>query len=118
MNEVCCNPFFHKSISLTPTPADTPTSLNMTITNSGNISNLENIELVMCQNPDSLITGAPVPMTITINGTAVPLRNKYSLPIQSNRLTTRKRYFGAYVNDGQNAYVILWNTPNCPAYAQ
>lgn len=118
MNSCNCNPNFHKTTALTPTPADTPTSLNLTITNSGNISSLEYMELVMCQCPDSVITGAPVPMTVTINGTAVPLRNKYALPIQSNRLAPRKRYFGSFVNDGTNAYVILWNTPDCPAYAE
>lgn len=112
------NPNFHVATTLTPTPTETPTSLVMTITNPGNISNLQPFELVLARNPYNVITGDPVPFEVTVNGTNVPLLNKYSLPIYSNRLAMRKRYYGAYVvpEDG-DPYVILWNTPNNPAYA-
>lgn len=112
------NPIIHFTTALTPTPSETPTSLVMTVTNSGNISSLEYFELVMTRNPYSVITGDPVPFEVTVNGTNVPLYNKYSLPIYSNRLNMRKRYYGSYVApEGGDAYVILWNTPNNPAYA-
>jgi len=112
------NPNFHVVTTLTPDPAETPTSLVMTITNPGNISNLQPFELVLARNPYNVITGDPVPFQVTVNGTNVALLNKYSLPIYSNRLAMRKRYYGAYVvpEDG-DPYVILWNTPNNPAYA-
>lgn len=113
-----CNPTFHIGTTLTPDPADTPTSLVMTVTNDGNISSLENFTLVLARNPYSVITGDPVPFQITVNGTNVSLLNKYSLPIYSNRLSMRKRYYGSYVVPEEgDPYVILWNTPNNPAYA-
>ena len=104
------NPNFHVVTNLTPTPAETPTSLVMTITNPGNISSLQPFELVLARNPYSVITGDP--------GENVNLLNKYSLPIYSNRLSMRKNYYGAYVVPSEgDPYVILWNTPNNPAYA-
>lgn len=45
------------------------------------------------------------------------LCNKYSLPIYTNRLKPRKRYFGAYVAEGATPYVILFNTPCDPQFA-
>lgn len=112
------NPTFHKGITLTPDPAETPTSLVMTVTNDGNISSLENFTLVLARNPYSVITGDPVPFQVTVNGTNVSLLNKYSLPIYSNRLSMRKVYYGSYVvPDEGDPYVILWNTPSNPAYA-
>lgn len=112
------NPTFHVVTNLTADPTDTPTSLVMTITNSGNISSLENFVLVLARNPYEVITGDPVPYQVTVNGENVSLLNKYSLPIYSNRLNRRKRYIGSYVvpEDG-DPYVILWNTPCNPAYA-
>lgn len=59
----------------------------------------------------------PLPFTITINGSTAQLYNKYHLPIYSNRLCPRKRYCGAYVNNGTDAWVVLFNTPDCPQFA-
>ena len=111
----CYNPYFHKVTALTA-GAD---SVEMTITNPTNISNLDYFELVLCVNSDTVVTGEPLPFTININGTAVPLVNKYALPINTNRLQPRKRYFGAYVEGATAAdsYVILWNTPDCAQFA-
>lgn len=109
-------PYFHKATALT---ADAD-SVEMTITNPTNISDLDPFELVLCVNPDTVITGEPLPYTINVNGTAVPLLNKYSLPINTNRLLPRKPYYGAFV-EGETAadsYVILWNTPDCARYAR
>lgn len=113
-----CNPNFHKVTNLTSVGTDTQTGVLMTITNSTNISNLDYFELVLCVNPNTVVTGSPVPYTIEVNGTAIPLNNKYNLPIYTDRLQTRKRYYGAYVVPTTgDPYVILWNTPNCPAMA-
>jgi len=108
-----CNPHFHKVTALT---VDTD-SVNMTVTNNTNVSSLDFFELVLCVNPNNVVTGEPLPYTLTINGEAVPLYNKYSLPINSNRLCTRKRYYGSYVTVEGGSYVILWNTPDCARYA-
>lgn len=110
-----CYDIFHKSTALTVTEGN----LVMTVTNSTNISNLDDFELVMCQKPSNVVTTAPIPMQIIINGTAVSLLNKYSLPIYSNRLCTRKKYYGSYVVSAAGTpYIILWNTPDCAKYAK
>lgn len=110
-----CRHFEHKVTGLTVTD----TAVNMTITNNTNVSDLDCFELILCVNPNNSVTGAPLPYTITVNGGAVPLYNKYSLPIFTNRLRSRKRYYGAYVaTDGATPYVILFNTPDCPQYAR
>ena len=108
-----CNPHFHKVTALT-VDGDT---VNMTVTNDTNVSSLDFFELVLCVNPNTVVTGDPLAYTVTINGEAVPLLNKYSLPINTNRLCTRKRYYGSYVNLGTTAWVILWNTPDCARFA-
>ena len=114
--EYNCSPYFHKVTALTASD----TAVEMTITNSTNISSLDYFELVLCVNPNTVVTGDPLPYTININGTAVPLLNKYSLPINTNRLMPRKKYVGAYVEGATEAdsYVILWNTPDCARFAQ
>lgn len=109
-----CSPYFHKTTALTASD----TAVEMTITNGTNISNLDYFELVLCVCPTTVVEGAPLPYTININGTAVPLLNKYSLPIRTNRLQTRKKYYGAYVETTTSPYVILWNTPDCARYAE
>ncbi len=109
-----CNPNFHKTLTLT----QTATNLVATVSNGTNISSLDYFELVLCQNPSSVITGEPLPYQVNVNGTNVSLLNKYSLPIYSDRLRMRKRYYGSYVVPATGTpYVILWNTPDCPAYA-
>lgn len=109
-----CNPNFHKTLTLT----QTATNLVATVSNGTNISSLDYFELVLCQNPSSVITGEPLPYQVNVNGANVSLLNKYSLPIYSDRLRVRKRYYGSYVVPATGTpYVILWNTPDCPAYA-
>lgn len=108
-----CNCNIHKTTALT----NNTSTVNMTVTNSTNISSLECFDLILCQNPNTVVTGSPVPFTLTINGSTAQLYNKYHLPVYTNRLKPRKIYRGAYVNDGTNAWVQLFNTPDCPAYA-
>lgn len=109
-----CNPNFHKTLSLT----QTATNLVATLSNSTNISNLDYFEVVLCQCPNTVITGEPLPYQFTVNGTPVNVLNKYSLPIYSDRLKPRKRYYGSYVTPATgDPYVILWNTPCDRAYA-
>jgi len=113
-----CNPNFHKVTALASVGETTQTGVLMTVTNDTNIASLDYFELVLCTNPGGVVTGAPVPYTIEINGAAVALNNKYGLPIYTNRLHTRKRYYGSYVVPSEgDPYVILWNTPDNPAMA-
>ena len=103
----------HKVLTLT----NNTTSVNMTVSNATNISSLDCFELLLCTNPNTVVFGAPLPYTITINGSTAQLYNKYHLPIYTNRLNPRKKYYGAYVNNGTDAWVELFNTPDCAIYA-
>lgn len=106
-----CNPNVHKVTNMTEAGV-------LTVTNPNNISNYDPFVLIMCVNPDNIITGAPVDLTVTINGTAVALHNKYGLPISSDRIRPRRRYIGNYIVPATGApYVILLDTPCNIAFA-
>ena len=106
-----CNPNFHKSTALTAAGL-------LTVTNSNNISNLDPFDFVLTINPSNIITGVPVNLTMTINGTAVAIHNRLGLPISSDRLRVRKCYYGYYVVPATgDPYVIFLNTPCNIAYA-
>lgn len=93
------------------------TSLTLTVTNSTNISNGD---LFIFRCPVTVrdnITGAPVPVFVSLNGstTATPIKNKFGIQILSDRVP--KRAFGYYVvppttgEETASPYVILVNTP-------
>ena len=106
-----CNCNLHRATNLT-------TAGVLTVTNSNNIANLMPFDLVLCLNPNNVITGAPVNYTITVNGVAVPLLNRVALPISTDHLMPRKRYIGYYIiPTSGDPYVILVNTPCDLAYA-
>lgn len=109
---VCnCNPNFHRGTALSTTGV-------LTVTNPDNIANLSPFSLVVCVNPNSVITGAPVNYTMTINGATADLLNRYGLPISTDRLSTRRVYHGRYIVPATGTpYVILLDTPCNIAYA-
>lgn len=88
----------------------TDTNVILTVSNSSNISSLDDFELVVpCCKSISDLTGEPIAVQINVNGEAVNLRNKYSLPILNNRVPRRAK--GSYVVYNGIGYVILWTTP-------
>lgn len=106
-----CDCNLHRATNLT-------TAGVLTVTNSNNIANLMPFDLVLCLNPNNVITGAPVNYTITVNGVAIPLLNRVALPISTDHLMPRKRYKGYYIVPTTGGpYVILVNTPCDLAYA-
>ena len=106
-----CNQNLHKTVSLDATGL-------LTVTNSTNIANLMPFDLVLCSNPDPIITGAPVNFTITINGATAELKNRYGLPISTDHLRTRRVYHGRYIVPTTGTpYVILLDTPCLIEYA-
>ena len=106
-----CNPNFHRATALDAKGL-------LTVTNSTNIANLSPFNLVLCVNPDSVITAAPVNYTLTINGTTADLKNRYGLPISTDHLSTRRVYHGRYIVPVTGTpYVILLDTPCDIAYA-
>lgn len=96
----------------------TDTNVALTVTNSTNISSLEDfcLRISDCKNVSDVVTGVPLPVQIIVNGTAVSLLNKYSLPVFSNRVPRRAK--GAYVVPPSGTpYVILFTTPRCKCNA-
>lgn len=96
----------------------TETNVALTVSNSTNISSLEEFNIIVpCRiNISSVVTGTPLPVQVIVNGIAVSLLNKYSLPILSNHVPRRSK--GAYVVSASGTpYVILWTTPQCKANA-
>lgn len=80
----------------------------LTVTNPNNIGNFDCFSLVLTICPNSVITGATVPYTVTINGTAVPIWDRWGYPITSDRLCTRKCYVGRYI-ESDTPHITLVN---------
>lgn len=107
-----CNAFNHQVETVTVTE----TNVALSVTKSTNISSLEYFNLVMPGCVRNRITGSPLPVQVVVNGTAVSLYNKYSLPVLSNKIP--RFSFGAYVAEGTaTPYVILFDTPKCKCNA-
>ena len=109
-----CNQKTHCLEMVTTTDAN----VVLTVTNSTNISSLDCFHFnAGCKGISDFVTGGPLPVQIIVNGTAVALLNKYSLPVLSNRVPRRSR--GAYVVPMNGSpYVILFDTPCCKCNAQ
>ena len=94
---------FHRATNLT-------TAGLLTVTNPNNVSTFDEFNLILCLNPNNIITGAPVAYTVTINGTAVPILDIWGYPIRTDRLCSRKVYRGRYVaGTGITTHVTLTN---------
>ena len=97
-----CNcPYIHTTTALSDAGL-------LTVTNADNVGNLERFCLVLTICPDSVITTAPVGYTITINGTAVPIWDRWGNQISSDRLCTRKCYKGRFV-ESATPHLTLMN---------
>jgi hypothetical protein len=101
MNCNCCNNL-HKTTALS-------TAGLLTVTNPNNVGNYDRFCLVLTICPDSVITSTPVAYTVTINGTAVPVVDRWGYPITSDRLRTRTLYKGRYVTVDGVSHVTLIN---------
>lgn len=95
----------------------TSSNVVLNVTNATNVGSLEDFNLIIPCNKSikDNVTGAPLPVQIVVNGTAVPLYNKYSIQITSNHVPRRSK--GAYVVVNGAGYVILFTTPCCKANA-
>ena len=89
------------------------TSVNLTVTSSNNVGDGDAF-IFRCPVTirDNVIT-TPVPVFVTINGSNIPIKNKFGQQILSDR--TPKRAFGYYIADTASEtpapYVILVTTP-------
>ena len=80
----------------------------LTVTNANNVGNFERFRLILTINPDGVITTAPADYTITINGSAVPIWDKWGYPITTDRLQTRTCYKGRYI-ESATPHLTLMN---------
>lgn len=106
------SPFFHLGTALT-------TAGVLTVSNSTNVASGERFVLALALNPSSIITGAPVNYTVTINGTAVDIINIFGAKVSTDKLIPRVPYRGYYFvpTDGSSPYVVL-NTYCRPCQSQ
>lgn len=94
---------FHRATNLT-------TGGLLTVTNPNNVANFDEFNLLLCLNPNNIITGAPVPYTITVNGSAIPILDIWGYPIKTDRLCPRKIYRGRYITGtGITTHITLVN---------
>lgn len=82
----------------------------LTVTNPNNVAIFDEFDLVLCLNPDNIITGEPVAYTITVNGEAIPILDIWGYPIRTDKLCPRKRYRGRYISGtGVTTHITLVN---------
>jgi hypothetical protein len=103
------NPFAHWVVSDGSTVS--ATAVELAVTNSTNIADHEKFYFRANNNVINLsgVTGAPVPVTILINSTAIELWDKFGEQILSNQIP--KRAFGFVSLESATPHVILLTTP-------
>lgn len=112
-----CNtcPRFHTIQSTTYTAN---TSLVLTMSNSTNIANRQRYCFCVNKNISNIVTGNPVPVQISVNGTNYTVITKYGTdyPLYSDLLAKAYRsgrlIHGYYVNNGTIGYIIT-DLPHC-----
>ena len=87
------------------------TAVALAVTNSSNIANYSPFTFIANQGVIDLkpVSGAPVPVTIGVNGTQIPLWNKYGEQILSDDIPKYSK--GYAVTEGTTPHVILLETP-------
>jgi hypothetical protein len=112
---VClCNNLTHR----VATVINTGTAVQLNVTDSTNIGDKERFNLAVYKTISALVTGDPLPVTITINGVAdIPVKNAFGEPLLSNVVPWGKTC-GRFVQGGDTttaaaSYVIL----KTPCYA-
>mgnify|MGYP006958181972 CR=1 FL=1 len=103
------NPYIHRLVSATA-----GTTLVLNVTDSTNIGEREFFDFTANAKISDLISGAPLPVEITINGANVPLWNCIGEQIQSNEIPPRAN--GFYTTGGTTPHVIFFTTPRINRY--
>lgn len=71
------------------------------------IADTQPLNFRLCQSVPA--DGAELPVQVTVNGTAVPLWNRYGNPVLGKELAARVNYLGAY--GASTPHVISWTLP-------
>ena len=108
-----CNNIFHRALTVTYSG----TNVALTFTDSTDIGSKEPFNIAVYKPVSSTVTGAPVPVVAEINGVAnIPLRDRFGLPLMSNKVPKGKTYGTYVVNESgetPDIYIIL----KTPCYA-
>lgn len=99
----CCNSFYKVSSATSDT-----TNLTLAFNPAVSANDKQRFWFAICTTLPNLT--APLPVQLTVNGTTVPLLDKYGNVVYSNTLKTRKIYKGYYGSE-TTAHVIALNTP-------
>jgi len=93
------------------------TNVALELTNSTDIGTKEPFNIVVCKPVSSLVTGSPVPVVTSINGVDnIPLRDRYGLPLMSNKVP-RGKTCGTYVVDDSTSTTDIYVILQTPCYA-
>ena len=95
--------FAHRVITATAA-----TNFELTTTNSDNINDKDPYKFFANARIINNLPDTPLPVTVDVNGTQVPLWNKYGVQILSSAIP--RRAFG-YYSEETTPHVILVNTP-------
>lgn len=104
-----CNscPYVHKTTGLS-------TAGLLTVTNPNNVGNFDPFCIIVTISPNSVITSAPVALTVTVNGSATPIIDIWGYPVTSDRIRSRCRYKGRYIIVQGDPHVTLTTVPCDP----
>ena len=94
------------------TVTNTGTTIELTLTDSTNIGDMERFNMVCKKTVGALVTTAPIPVTAVINGASVSVRNIYGQTLLSDVVPWGPS-FGRYIVDDSGAYLWL----KTPRYA-
>ena len=100
------------------TVTNTGTAIELTLTDSTDIGDMERFNIVVRKAISDVVTGDAIPVTATINAVAgIPLKNAFGQPLMSN-VVPYGRTCGRFVRGGDtttvaDSYVIL----KTPCYA-
>lgn len=95
------------------------TEVILTAVNSTDIGDLQKFNIFMNKSITG-ITGVPIPVFINVNGTNMPLKNRFGQQILSNRVPlgfSKGYYVADSAAETPAPYVILLSTPPICNYA-
>jgi hypothetical protein len=98
---------FHKSSSVTVTDTNVVITFN---DNPTDIANEQRFCFSVCQ--DVPAAGNALAVQLTVNGTAIPLLDKYGNPVPGSGIT-KGCYYKGYYGTGDTAHVISSSLPHC-----
>lgn len=122
-----CNRTIHRVTNI----ASSSTLVNLTVTNGTNVGNLERFTLLISRCKQVNVASNPLPVTVTVNNTTMPLLDKNGIQIMSNMIpeyahgrcvltspeavttSATPTENTASVRNIDAPYVILYTTPKC-----